>query len=234
MRRFNVCGAAALVAVAMVWAGGVQAQVVDAVSGKPVDEAVRTMIEEARFARTGSTLAASKAICVGCVPRPLPTEPQGQTWSAVVNDSFLGMRSQFRMTAWRYACSGGDGQQLLLTLEPTHGATNLTGNFHVRQGFRGYNVIPVIDDSRTPLGSSLSRETTVMLSYVGSSSEAFDDDGELELRYVPLGSDDVVLQIPAAAVTPGEEVEEPAFLIDGRVRGSYTVEGATGHGCCST
>lgn len=225
------CTTTIAVLTVLTWTSCTRAQMQDAASGLPIPDATRALLEEARHARLATLQPASKEITAGCAPQPLPVQPQGDTWSAVVDDAFLGLSSRFRITAWRYPCPDGRDHQLLVTLSPTHGATNILGNFHVRQGSRDYNVQAVINDSLRSLGGNLNAPVTVMMSFIGSPSNTYDDDAALKLIYIPLGVDTVEIEIPAVNPQGGNDDDTtPDFRIDGRVRGSYTVAGQSGHG----
>lgn len=132
---------------------------------------------------------APKEINQGCgLVAPLPTTTTGATYTAEVNDVFLGQQfARFRMTAWRKDCPAGD-KQLMLTLEPTAGSTQLSDLFTVRQGGRNFNTVLVMDAAGAIASRTLSAKTTYLVRFIGDANQTFDDDAAFTLSYLGLGS----------------------------------------------
>lgn len=168
--------------------------------------------EEVAFAEAHAKLAAGivpKELNQNCgLTAPLPTTPTGDTYTFSVNDQFFGAQhARFTATVWRKDCPDGD-KQLMLTLTPPSGGTNLNDLFTVRQGSSNYNTFLVRDAAGTRAPAALPQTATYLLRFIGSPSATFDDDAALTVRYLGLGSGGSV-DVPSATTTgtpPGSSV----------------------------
>lgn len=182
-------------------------------------------IIDAQIAVKEAVEARTKEISIGCNSAPLPTTPVGDTWQLVVDESFFGQVSRYSMTAWRKPCPTEGDFQLMLTLRPTAGPTSLISPLAVEQAGRTFNVMPVVNEANTAFSGNLTATTTVMLQYIGSQSQAFDDEQALTIKVLSLGGPTLNLAIPAAG-----DAEPLPFVINGRQRGTFYDPSKSGQG----
>lgn len=186
----------------------------------PSDMEDATQRDDAIYAAKASFAPMPKEITPGCTTTPLPTTPEGQTWTVDINDVI----ARYRVTVWRKPCSAQDAQ-LLVTLTPTAGPTRVDAPFGIAQGSRQFNLTPVTSASGTGFNGALNQTTTVMFQPSAFSSSTFDDDQALRLSIITLFIPTVTIDIPALT-TSGP----PTFTIDNRVRGLFSFDGAVAQG----
>lgn len=185
-------------------------------------------------------LAAEAKAAAGMAPKeinqscglvaPLPTTPSGPTWSAEVNDVFFGMQNaKFRMTAWRTACPDGD-HQLMLTIEPGPGGTNLPDLFTVQQNGRNYNTFLVRDAAGAHAPPGITSKATYLLRFLGDQSATFDDDAALTITYLGLStSGRARIEVPPAP-TSTNPPPQPNVALSDLLDGAWFNPGHTSQG----
>ncbi|HET9047544.1 MAG TPA: hypothetical protein VFN29_01065 [Chiayiivirga sp.] len=182
------------------------------------------LLKEARRANLLRQGLMPKRLIPGCVPEPLPTTPIGPTWEGTIDDDFVGMTTKLKMIVWRYPCAEAGKSQILVTLVPTAGTTHIYGTFGVQQGDRHFNTELVSNTDGSSVSSRVTQAVTGLLDFVGQESESFDDSAALTVQYLPLGSPNVSVDIPASDAGPAP------FVANGRIRGHWDIDGMTANG----
>ncbi|MCB1745375.1 MAG: hypothetical protein KDK91_33725 [Gammaproteobacteria bacterium] len=198
----------------------------DAAPKPPIsDEALQEAIHVAKAAEG----MLGKEVSVGCVASPLPTSVTGAAVSANVRDElFVQLYADFSMTAWRVSCSDGD-KQLLLTLAPRNGSSNVPQLFSVVQGSQSYNTALIASDTGATYPGTITGPTTGLLRSLGGTSNTFDDDAALTIRYIGLslgGKTDLLVPAADAGQTP----TPPQLIVGDQFDGAYYDPGMSGQG----
>jgi hypothetical protein len=139
-------------------------------------------------------VAERKEFTPGCLPTPIPVQPQGQVASREISRAD---GARMRVSLWRYPCTGGDAQALL-TFTPLSGTPSVDG-IRLRQAGREAR-FPDLVASAAPLTFLFGPIDGPVSAVISANlSPPFDDDCAFSVDYLP--RDGVAQSLALAAET---------------------------------
>jgi len=136
----------------------------------------------------------SKEFTPGCLPTPIPVQPQGQV---ATREIARPDGARMRISLWRYPCTGGDAQAVI-TFAPLSGSPRVDG-IRLRQGGREARFPDLLSQTAplTFLFASIDAPVSAVIS--ANLSPPFDDDCAFSIDYLP--RDGVAQSLALAAET---------------------------------